>query len=479
MAGPKVANFSTGVQPPYAAERADVAAEQAMLLRALQEQMQTGFSRPGIRAGNAYIPDLGGLGSAIAARGTRADIDLNRKKAADLEGKYQDELVKELRKYRVAESGQDVALDGPTMDGQPLVGRIPGDPQAYKGFRDSPFPEIRGEARLAEELYRKQFDELSKRASFPSVQQALQSGQSIQALKPKPEYQALGKSLVETTETGQPPTVVPSMRVTQSTLPSGTVVNNYATGEQDAVDKATKVSQNNIMGADNLLMKEEINALPKEYESAQKYAKGIKATETALNALANGARTGFGQDWIQNAQTAITNITGIPFEGVTSSGVLAKALAEATIAELGSLGNQISNADRQFMSTATGGTADDPKALERILAIRAAALSKGLARHNQNIENLASDPKVGSGERTRSRWSVQHPAAGFQFQTKEALASYLSGMYDLPYTDALSLASKKENAPDAPAGSTPASEAAIKKRMEALGLPYTPPAKGK
>lgn len=467
MASPRIASFS-GPMPPGQLEAQQLALDQAQLQQALQQLQAKGFARNPIEGGGTQVPDFGGLGAALAARSTRGQIDNNQRKQADLQGKYQEALGQALTQYDSATGPQTTELAGPVEEGgvQPTATR-PADQRAYRPFLNSPFPEVRERARLADELYQKRAEKLIDRADFS----AAAASPDMENWRPKTDYKAEDGAWWRTQE-GAPPQL--QAGVTQTTLPSGTVVNQFPSGKQSSVDTAPKVTQTNVMGGENLALKEEINALPKEYETAQKLAKGLRATETALQALGSGAQTGFGQDWLQAARTAASSLTGIQFPETTPTGVLAKALAEATISELGGLGNQVSNADVAFMRTATGGTADDPKALERILAIRAAGFANALAKHNRNIEGLASDPKLGaSGDRVRDRWSVSSPAAGYKFSNPESLASYLAGTMNLPYEDALKLAKDPRNAPDAPVKSTDEDKA--RKRMQELGLPYIPP----
>jgi hypothetical protein len=154
--------------------------------------------------------------------------------------------------------------------------------------------------------------------------------------------------------------------------------------------------------------------------------------------------------------------------------VLAKSLADLTLAEFGGkLGNGISEGDRKFMETATGGKLDDPKALERILAIRAAAFINAVDRHNANVEDMASAPSNTEGAFTRKRFTVPVPGFSFQFQTPEAAASFEATKTGRPLAGTMDTV-KKRMAAEGPKEDT---ETRMKKRMEELGLPYIPPRK--
>lgn len=470
MTQPKTVSFGP---TPFAGDRQNLALEQALLLRALQNEPAT-YGSPLLDTGAFKVANAGGIGDALAAAKTKQAIELNRKKSADLEGRYQDELVKELRKYRTAQDGGTV--ESGTIDGQAVTERTPGNPQAYKQFRDNPFPEVRAEARLAEELYQKQFEELGKRASFPSLQQAIQSGQgSIGQLQAKPEYKELGGALMNVGDTGQPPSVVPSTRVTQTKLPTGTVVNQYASGEQKAVDTAPKISTTVQNMPGNEVLKGRITKLEEGQEMALKQVDTLRATEQALTALAAGATTGFGAEWLQNLRTAATMLTGVQFPENTPTAVLQKALAENVVNKFsGKLGSGVSNADVLFMGKASGDLATDAAAIERILAIQAAAAQREIKRHNQLARAISPyvDKTLGEGI-TAELYSVEEYQPRLKFATDEAAIAYESGI------TGKTLAQTREEHSKFKAKTASSSEEAIKKRMQDLGLPYTPPPKGK
>jgi hypothetical protein len=207
----------------------------------------------------------------------------------------------------------------------------------------------------------------------------------------------------------------------------------------DAVDKAPKVNVNTANQPENILDKGLGENVIKDRDAARAAANGLRGTETALYALREGARSGFGEQFLQNARTFVTGLTGVRFDASAPTGVLAKTLAQNVLDEFGGkLGTGISNADVEFMRQASGGLVDDPKALERILAIRAGLLARRLDQYNRDVEAAAGD---GPGaDRRRAAFAVERPKTMFPFITADALASWLSITKNIPLEDARKIA---------------------------------------
>jgi hypothetical protein len=263
-------------------------------------------------------------------------------------------------------------------------------------------------------------------------------------------------------------------------------VNQLPGGKQVAVDNAPKVSvSTNMPGVD--LVKEKIKALDGDATIARGQANTIRSTEQALNALQNGAKTGFGQDYIQNARTLVSSLTGQKFDGQTETAVLAKTLAENVVNEFGGkLGTGVSNADVQFMERAMGGLATDPQAIERILAIRAAGAMRKIDQHNSIVETLGMLPKNDLGlDTTNKLYRVEKPKFSMKFNTPEGRASFVAGITGLPFEDALARVQEQDKDPAMKAGPAAGKgpdktvEDKARERMKALGLEYIPPVKGK
>ena len=438
MATAKTASFLTpagpGVAPPYAQEAAMSQLEQQRLADALAQVQHQPSAQP-LQAGRLSALNFEGAGNSIREALLTKQQEVARKKAADISGSYQKDLLQGLKAYIGQRDGSEVPVAGPPEEGAGQPTRtIAGNPLAFKSGQLSAFPEIRGMAeedrKSAEALHGKLLDKASPAS-------ALAAGGDNRLLRPKSDQKVVNNSVMEMGgEVGQAPTVLPGMGVTQSTLPSGTLVNALPGGKLDAVDKAPKVDVSVTTGVKPL--EEAMKLLPDDLKAAQSANKTLRSTETALSALHNGARSGAGEDYLQAARTLTEGLTGLKFETTTPTAVLAKALAENVLNEMGGkLGQGISDADVRFMEKALTGLSTDPGAVERVLAIRAASAWNRIKEHNANVDDLTAQQGVASPDYIRRRFAVTPVKFGFEFRTPEARASFESGIANQPYDHVL------------------------------------------
>lgn len=474
---PQKSFVTPGVQPPYAQDMSSLAQEQAALQEALARQSGAVTAKP-IDSGAYQVLNFDGLANALAAKETQRALENNRKKSMDVQGKYQQGLVESLKKFDTQAQGGEIELPGPTEGGQPLTGQVPGDQRAFTKFLNSPYPEVRAAAERQKADYDKRAAALLPRADFTSVQKG---GDDLGQYTPKKDFKEVNGAIMNMGE-GEAPSVVPGMGVTQRTLPSGTEVNQLPGGKIDAVDKATKLSITNIPA--DTIAEGRAKKLEASQESAIKKGDILRATEQALAAIQGGATTGYGAEWVQNLRTAATMITGKEFDANTPTAVLQKALAENVVSEFGGkLGTGVSNADVTFMGKATGDLATDAKAIETILAVRAAAALREITRHNNLVDSMGrlADKKLGEGV-TKEVYGLDTPQWGLKFSTPEAGAAFEAGVTGKSYREVLKAGMAdtvapltRAGAPGAAAKHSPAWEEAARKRMQELGLPYTPP----
>jgi hypothetical protein len=465
-------SFVSSGLPPQMADLNQLSQEQEMLVEQLRAQ-EKGLTPGTMDAGALRVLDFSGLGNAIAAQRTKAELSNSRKKSADAIGAYQKGLAEKLGKFRLDEQGtprEELPGPGaPTAQGVegpgPSVPAVQGDDRAFLRYLDSPYPEVKAAAQAAQIDYQKRFEEAGKRASLASLQT---SGGNMGKLAPTPKDIVVDGAIARTVE-GQAPTLAPGTGFKQVTLPDGTVANqSLLTGKQDSVSRASSMKTDvNLPG--NRVMDTMIKGLPDDLKAANAANSAIRGTETALDALGKGARAGFGEEYLQNARTLVSGLTGVQFEASTPTGVLAKALAKNVIDELGGLGAQISNTDREFMATAVGGLNTDPAALERILAIRLAALQKSVDKHNADVEALASDPKNDAGDFTRRKYTIPRNRITVKFNSPEAEASYVAGQTNSGYEDALAKVRKMRQGEKG--GQIDLKSPDVKARLKALGFP--------
>lgn len=453
--------------PDFAQEMQGLSVEQKMLLESLMaRKAQARQGAAPLEAGGHTVLNLAPLGAALGARQDKEDLETNRKKQADVTGRYQTELLSQMRRMRQGMAGGEVELPGPTEDGQPLTGQIKGNQRGYEQYLSSPFPEVRAAAEAEQKRYQSRADELAKRSTMGSVQSA---GDDLSQYKAKPEYKEVNGAVMDMSGE-QAPAVAPGMGVSQSTLGNGTTVNNFPGGKQDAVDKGVKIQ---MPGQD--LVAERIKMLPADKQEAEGAANLIQTSQQALAALKEGAVAGGGANYKNIAKNLIQGLTGIQFAENTPTAVLAKSLAKATLEDMGGrLGAGVSNADREYMADANGALSTDPNALERILAIRMGGAQRLVRTHNDQVETMANLPGNPYGpEATKKLYQVRIPGLHYEASTPEAAASFESNMTGRAYSEVLQETKKnKYGGPTAPNGNP---EERARKRMQELGLPYTPP----
>jgi hypothetical protein len=180
--------------------------------------------------------------------------------------------------------------------------------------------------------------------------------------------------------------------------PSGKLLvrKNLETGKVESVAGAgTNVSVNT--GENSFIKGLGESVLPggKSYEPAKAASQSLTLANEMVAAVNQGAKTGslgnlqqelrkFGELMgVQNAATAPTEMLG----NVSKQKVLAK---------LGGLGAQISNSDRDFLSSAQGDLSTNPEAMKRLLALSMAADLKEINRHSKSARALEGkiDPEL-------------------------------------------------------------------------------------
>lgn len=434
-----------GFTLPSNAWQGEGQSDSAEVQRLQAELMRLKASRdPGkpMDTGTYSVLNMNPLIDAMSERATEQKLEVARKKERDLQGRYQEAMVEALRGYQGEKAGVAKEVAGPTMDGSPLMREGQPNMRAFEQGRVSPFPQVRQLAEADAKEYGELRKELANRADFGSVQR---SGGDIGRMAPKDDYKVVDNTLVNAPEGGVPRLTAGGGYTQIPGQQPGEMMNrNNLTGRVSG-EGGVKVSINN---PGKKLSETAIEAMPKALEKAQAANSALRSTETALQALQEGAQAGYGQEWLQNAKTLVSGVTGVQFEAQTPTAVLAKALAKNVIDELGGLGAQISNSDRDFMQQAIGGLNTDPKALERILAIRMGALQRSLDEYNgktvDSTAKMMDTPQ--DAEFTRSRFGVERNKVSYAPKSMEAEASYVANLRNIPYAEALAFV--KSQKPD-------------------------------
>lgn len=139
------------------------------------------------------------------------------------------------------------------------------------------------------------------------------------------------------------------------------------------------------------------------YVSAKSAQQNLMSTTEAVDAIRRGAETGALENVVLGARK-IAERLGIPQAETAPTDQLSSLLKARVFAKLGGLGVAISDADRQFMSGASGDITTDPKALKRLLALDAAASIKEVNRHNQRVDAISGQYPEQSANRLSLNW---------------------------------------------------------------------------
>lgn len=483
MPAPKVANFTTpGLGAPGAADAMDLASERALLLNALQNAQRDQTPNP-INAGAFIVPDLGGLGAALAEKRARQDLEVNERKRADLQGKYQEGLTQALRAYRAAGEDKTVNLPGPTQDGDPLTGVVQANPRAYKQFLDSPYPEVRQIADDDRKLYDDRYDAVAKDADFGS---RIRAGGDLSRLGEKDDLVELQGAMYNKARGSRG--IVPETRVTQSKLSSGTVVNDYASGKQSSVDTAPKTDvkvdyRAPGQAADKEFLEQEAKKLSDSAERLRVGApKQLAALERVEGAVDSGAILGPVSKYVQLAG-GLAQQFGVENERLQSmlknTEIINSDMGRFVLELVKELGHNPSNSDREYAAQIAGGTANTPEGLRSVIRAAKADILNAYVQHNKQVDVLT--PRFSAAETAK----VNEPPRFLGHPEGAKSAAIPPGVVKVPgYSigeDGL-LHRDQNLAPDAKPGAAQSGspedpEAKAAARMKALGLPYIPPAR--
>lgn len=267
----KTFSFNNGLAAPGAAELEAAALEQAMLQKLLADQ-QAGTSSSMINTGQFYVPDLGGVGNAIASRLTQKRLENNQKKRADYQGVYQKGLSEALKGFI------DPSTAAPTIDrnysGDDLPALTPTAPPNGDSNRRrimagliSPYPQVQALAqkemenlsevekeRMKQELVSQENQRQERVKAEEARLAAIRAGQSWKSLvnntapEPKEEQKVVDGTVVALRE-GEPVRVIAG-GYEPVQLPGGLGQRNKLSQQLDMVDKRPVSNTTNITNVD-------------------------------------------------------------------------------------------------------------------------------------------------------------------------------------------------------------------------------------
>lgn len=388
------ANF-TAMQAPGQAELMNSLSEQQRLQKLL-EALQEAPSNPGaVKTGEYDILNLSPIIDALKERKLTDKLDLEKKKSLDLQGKYQEELLRQLRLYDQARQGPEQELQGPMPDGQtPLTGRKP-NPMAYRAFLNSPYPQVAALAKMDQQMQEKLMEKLINRADFNSAQQATIAGGDPSMLTPKTDWQ-FNEGLPTAVREGQIPSVPQGMQYTQEKGPNGEILNRNPVTNQLKGAGGVHVSVGD-KASTAALSKAAETVIADGTKLQDGLYRGLNNLDRAEAALKNGAILGTGADVI-TAGASLLQTLGLAPEAIKeitgNTEVIRAGMAGFVRAALKSYGYNPSNIDLVAAQQSVGGINNTPAGLAALLRAARADMVNDALTHNQRVARVAKEVPI-------------------------------------------------------------------------------------
>lgn len=386
----KTASFLTpGLQPPYAQEMALAGDEQQQLAQALLKVRDAPGAQP-VAAGRMSALNFEGVGNAIQQAMLEKKLEVAKKKAADVQGNYQKDLVVNLKKYIANRDGGEEVLPTEASGLIPSKVNQP-NPLAFREGQLSPFPEVRGMAEEDRKSHEAVYGKLLDKASLGS---AAGAGGDPRLLRPKSDQKVIDGAVVEMgQEAGQLPQVLAP--VTQSTLSSGTVVNNKFGGAQDSVDKAPKTTISTGDKAGTKFLDSEVEDISKNRAKLESTVPGqLRALASAEQSARAGAFQGPVSGFVSGLAGLLGEFNLAPDQTkalLTNTQLLDSDMGRFVLSALKVTGTNPSNADREYAERTAGGKKLSPDGLQAVIRAARADLVNSLITHNKRVDTYAPD----------------------------------------------------------------------------------------
>lgn len=333
--------------------------------RALLERMQQQAANPAIQGPRKYaIAQL--LASLATQQQTAQNLrGIDSAESANRE-QYGTELGSEMERYIGRQEGDPGA---PQLPGAPAV------PEVAPGLPGLPaMPAVSAINPTAPQPRRAVFDAIASR--FPEMQAVGKAGMAEMLRKPEKPKIDDWKIAPDGTpyrtgpqgqfERGQGNFGKPEKPLVQ--------VDTYPKAEE----KAAETQHNQVLPGGEMY---------KRAEGAQKL---ITASREAINAYTQGASSGTFEPFFQGVRGLISRVTGADPKTINTD-VLGSRLAEMTLAQAGgSLGAQISDGDRKFITQIAGSIEMQPEAVKRVLAINTAMAIKSQFQYQRALKTVTS-----------------------------------------------------------------------------------------
>ena len=375
------------------------------------------------------LPTGGGLGGLLTAvmrpfqqRRLQGEVASGM---ADLQGRYKQELGKELEDYirlrspseKTHWTGAELSNAGADAGVPQLTPEIlPGKPrQAAAQAMASQFPQLQAIGKADMEQIAKNGLSTKDLLSLPSMDpksaiaaallksQGIEDADAVRQLSPKTERVTVNGQIVELPGGGGGPRVAGDYRDKYGNVgavgygPDGQPILGQTmtgTGEVKFAPKGTTVNVNTQAKAGETFAKglaeERAKNLTKSFENAQSAAKSLVAVDAAQQQLAAGMKTGSLAE-VNLAVTKLGQMLGMSTDPqVVNTEAYRAAIAQqvAQMVKNFGAGTGISDADRKFAEAASGGNISaDPQSLARILSIAKVAAGNVLMSHDRLVDS--------------------------------------------------------------------------------------------
>lgn len=271
----------------------------------------------------------------------------------------------------------------------PQVPAVPGDPQAaISTALQSQYPSVQAQGfdiqkRMLDQR-QKIVEELMKGSTPASLQQVL-AGSGPAALRPKPQYQTLGDSIVTTDSNRPGVTPLTQGRFEQSQLNLGGMqvpsnIDTY-TGKETPT-AGLSVQGNPALASMSRLSEFDLKQIDKGRESAQKVAQSLGVIESLSQELQKAYTSGSLAEERVAVNKFVNLIGGVPRAEDVNAEYIQSLLNKLSIADAKALGVNPSNRDIEIIKQSIGSINTDPNALPRILEVSYRLNAEALGRYN-------------------------------------------------------------------------------------------------
>ena len=390
----KTASFTMpGVMPPYGADMAASQMEQQQLVEALAQVRGQGPTQP-INAGRFSALNFEGVGNTIREAMLQKRQDVARKKAADLQGSYNKDLLRDLQAYTANRDGGEVPVAGPPEAGAASPTRsTPSNPLAFKSGQLSQFPEIRSAAEEDRKSHEAVYGKLLEKASPNS---AFAADGNPRLLRPKvDQFEANGAIFERGQEVGQAPTLLPGMGVTQEKIPGLGNVNKMPGGKVDTLDKRSQVIVSTGQKADQAFLEAEAKSISaNRVKLEETVPQQMRALASAEEAAASGAYQGPVSGFVAGAAGLLRQLNMAPEETqrlLTNTQTLDSDMGRFVLQALKATGTNPSNTDLKYAEVTAGNKKLSPEGLVAVIKSARVDIANSLITHNKRIDAYSAD----------------------------------------------------------------------------------------